>query len=236
MPQLGQRTAADDAQHFVVAPLALRSLRTELSFHQAAALHETLERRGDHGDAESIPPGHFVGRERTMSARKAKNKIARRIGNGLEKPLGDFLRRQRNTQRIAIAARVFDGDPALLARDRDFDDAVGLCKLKSGGTAAALQARSRFDLLGGQIAEAEEQVMNSIDRLRLVPLVEVLQLHLHLGQHVRVEELAQLGLAEKLTKLGLIDRQRLRLPFGQRRVAVVDEIRHVAEKQRSGKG
>ena len=101
---------------------------------------------------------------------------------------------------------------------------------------AALQVRSRFDLLGGQIAEAEEQVMNRIDRLRLVPLVEVLQLHLHLGQHVRVEELTQLGLAEKLTKLGLIDRQRLRLPFGQRRVAVVDEIRHVAEEQRSGKG
>ena len=52
---------------------------------------------------------------------------------------------------------------------------------------------------------------------------------------VGVEQLAQLGVADQLAQLRLIDRQRLRPALGERRVAVVEEARDVAEEQRRGK-
>ena len=48
---------------------------------------------------------------------------------------------------------------------------------------------------------------------------------------LRIEQLAQLRIAEQLTQLRLIHRQRLRAPFGKRRVAVVDVVGHIAEEQ-----
>ena len=74
--------------------------------------------------------------------------------------------------------------------------------------------------------------MHPVGAARLVHRVEVLQLRLHLGQRVLVQQLAQLGLAEQLAQLGLIDGQRLGPPLGQRRVAVVDVVGDVAEQQR----
>ena len=76
--------------------------------------------------------------------------------------------------------------------------------------------------------------MQRIDRLRLVPLVEMLQLHLHQRQRLGIEQIAQLGLAQKLAELTLVDGQRLRPSLRQWRIAVVDEICHVAKQQRAG--
>ena len=75
--------------------------------------------------------------------------------------------------------------------------------------------------------------MHAVHALRLVPLVEVLQLDFELVQCVGIEQLAQFGLAEELAELRLIDGQRLRTALGERRVAVVDVVRHVAEQQRA---
>ena len=72
--------------------------------------------------------------------------------------------------------------------------------------------------------------------LHLVLLVEVLQLPLDGVERVGIEQLAQLGVAEQLAQLRLIDRQRLRAPLGQRRVAVVDVVGDVAEEQRRANG
>ena len=60
----------------------------------------------------------------------------------------------------------------------------------------------------------------------------MLELPLELGDLAGVEQIAQLGVADELAQLRLIDGQRLRAPFGERRVAVVDEICDVAEEQR----
>ena len=62
--------------------------------------------------------------------------------------------------------------------------------------------------------------------------IELLQLPLDFGERVGVEQLAQLRFAEQLAQLRLIDRQRLRPAFGERRVAVVDVVGDVAEEQR----
>jgi hypothetical protein len=75
-----------------------------------------------------------------------------------------------------------------------------------------------------------------VDRFGFMAVVEMLQFELERVERIGVQQFAQLRLAEKLAKLRLIDRQRLRAALGQRRVAVVDEIRDVAEEQRSGEG
>src|SRR5262249_21776923 len=49
-----------------------------------------------------------------------------------------------------------------------------------------------------------------------------------------VEELAELGLAEELAELRVIDGERLRAALGERRVAVVNEIRDEREEERRG--
>jgi len=78
--------------------------------------------------------------------------------------------------------------------------------------------------------------VHGIRTARVVPLVEVLELSFVLLDDVRIEQLAQLGIAEQLAQLRVIDRQRLRPPFGQRGVAVVEEARDVPEQQRRGEG
>ena len=74
--------------------------------------------------------------------------------------------------------------------------------------------------------------MQTICGLHLVFVVEVLKLPLDLMQRVGIEQLPELGIPEQLAKLPLIDRERLGAPFRQRRVAVIDVVRDVAEEQR----
>ncbi len=52
-----------------------------------------------------------------------------------------------------------------------------------------------------------------------------------LGDRIGVEQLAQLGFAEELAQLRLIDRERLRAAFGERRVTVVDEVRDIRKQE-----
>ena len=65
--------------------------------------------------------------------------------------------------------------------------------------------------------------------------VEALQLYFNGGNLRRVQEVTQLRVTNQVTQLRLIDRQRLRAAFGQRRVTVVEEIGDVPEHQRCGK-
>ena len=61
---------------------------------------------------------------------------------------------------------------------------------------------------------------------------QALQLQLDLGDRLRVEELAQVLATEQLGEQLAVERERLRPPFGERRVALVHELRHVREQQR----
>ena len=63
-------------------------------------------------------------------------------------------------------------------------------------------------------------------------LAQPLQATLDLEDRLRRQQLAELGLAEELAQLRVIDAERLRAALGERRVAVVDEVRDVREEQR----
>src|SRR5207253_4358772 len=116
MTQFRERTPPNDAQHFVVAPLALRAAGTELAFDEPSALDEALECLRDDSDAEPITPRDIGRRERAMRPRKSQHEIADGIRDRLEKSLGD-PGRQRYAQRVAISTGVFRCDPTLLADD-----------------------------------------------------------------------------------------------------------------------
>src|SRR5439155_15824947 len=92
--------------------------------------------------------------------------------------------------------------------------------------------RARRDLVAREISETLQEIVDAVGMLRGAIGIEVLQLELELGQHVRVEELAQLGLAEQLTQLQRVDGERLRAALGKRLVSFVDEVTDVFEQER----
>jgi hypothetical protein len=98
---------------------------------------------------------------------------------------------------------------------------------------AIVDQRAQRELFQRQVPQTQQQVVNRIDRLRLVPLVEMLQLHLRLRERFLVQQLAELRLAEELAELRLVDGQRLRAALRERRVAVVEEVGDEAEQHRS---
>ena len=104
-----------------------------------------------------------------------------------------------HAERVAQPAGVLDGGPALLAGDPHLDDPA---RRRRAATASrrgvgAVDAPRR-DLVGGQRAEQPQQVGDALGVARLPVVGEPLQLALDLGEHVGVEQLAQLGPAEQL--------------------------------------
>ena len=77
--------------------------------------------------------------------------------------------------------------------------------------------------------------MNSVCRARAPVLRKTLRSLFHFRDGVGIEQLTQIGFAQQLAQLILIDGERLSAAFGQRRVAFVKKIGHVAEEQRRGK-
>src|SRR5207237_8795782 len=141
----------------------------------------------------------------------AHHEIADWIGARLHQTLG-HAGRQRNAERVAITARVFDGDEALFARDDDLDDASLRGELAN--RVARLDDRTCRDFVRRQIADAQQQIVNRVDRLRLVALVEVLQLDLRLFDRGGIEQLAQFGFAQERAEVRLVDGERLGAAFG----------------------
>ena len=77
--------------------------------------------------------------------------------------------------------------------------------------------------------------MPSAERARVVS-VRACKLLFDFGDGVGVEQFAQVGVAEQIAELLLIDGERLGAAFGERGVAVVDVVGDVAEEQRRGEG
>src|SRR5207237_5831104 len=94
--------------------------------------------------------------------------------------------------------------------------------------------RARGHLVARQVAEPQEQLVRGIGVPRGTIGQQVLELELELGEGVRVEELAQLDLAEELAELRRVHGEGLRAALGERCVAPVDEVADVLEEGRRG--
>src|SRR6202171_1213513 len=134
---------------------------------------------------------------------------------------------QGNTQRFAIAGAVLGGDPARLVGDAH-----------AGGAAFPLQLVEPFAtnpaglcLSGRQVAKPAQEVGGLIDVARPAFLQEPLQLQLERLDGAGVEKLAKFLGAEQLGQQLLVERQRLRPPLRQWRVALVHVLPDVVENQ-----
>ena len=80
--------------------------------------------------------------------------------------------------------------------------------------------------------------MDAVERRRLPVVGQGLEAQLEIGQRVRIEQLAQLLLAEQLAQQVAVERQRAGAALGDRRVAVVhvggDVVEHEAARERRG--
>ena len=152
---------------------------------------------------------------------------------GLEEGLRQAGRR-RHPERVAVEAGVLGGDVALLAGDPDQGDAaLGDQLLQHRGGRVAL-GDPLGALLGGEVAEVAEQLLQRVAVAGAARLGAVLELRLDLLQRLGVDQLAQLLLAEQLAQQVAVERQRRGAPLGVRRVALVHVGGDVVEEQRGG--
>ncbi len=213
----------------------------ELALEDAAVPRE-LGEGGEHGRlARRVAAGDVDRGERPVGAGVARDDLAQRVGLALEEGPGEALRRG-DAERVAQPAGVLGRGPPLLAGHVDPDRPPLPLELgepgpgRSHGVALRQRPHARGRLFPREVAEAEQQVVQPLGARGLARRVEALQRRLELGEGVAVEELAQLRLAEQLAQLRLVDGEGLGPPLGERRVALVEVVRDVAEEERGREG
>lgn len=155
------------------------------------------------------------------------------IPEGILDGLGECFghtHRERGTEGVPQPARVLDRRPVVGARDADPDGAAGGGEV--GRPSGLRPARGQFGI--GQRAEQPQSVGDTFGVLDAPVLRQPLEFALQLVQHVGVQQLAQLGLAQQLGEEAGVEREGRGTAFGERRVALVEELGDVAEEQRPG--
>ncbi len=138
-----------------------------------------------------------------MGAGVAANDVEQGVGRGLEKG-GWKARRERNTEGIADTGDVFNGKDAFFAGDAKFDGATGANQTFEGGIEVETSgALGQFG--AGEVAEAEEEVMDTVEGAGAVGVGEGLKLFLGFLDGVEVEEFTEISVAEELAELVLVD-------------------------------
>ena len=107
------------------------------------------------------------------------------------------------------------------------------CSIHSAAAPAGPSARTSSSGRR-QVAEAAQQVVQLVGRAGPAVLDEALQLELEVGQHLGVDQLAQLLGAEQLAQQVTVERQRGGPALGQRRVALVHVGGDPVEQQALG--
>ena len=235
-PQLRQGPPAKEAKDVRIAPFAFRAAGPELAAEQRPAADQAIE--GVLDDARWQPPAtrRFGAQERSMRPRPARKQPVERVHRGSEERLRDADRR-RDPDAVAIARHVLHGDPAVHAGDPDLHHASRRLQLPEPGLGGGRTALGpRRELVGREVAEPAQQVVDLVERGRPTVVSERLEAQLEVGEGIRVEELAQLLLAQQLAQQVAIERERLCPSLGEWRIAVVHVGGDVVEQQRAREG
>jgi hypothetical protein len=202
MAQGGQRGAPQPAQHLGVAPLALRAAGTQLAAHKLAG---ALQPRQHGREVEPVAVAQHAALERAVGARPAAHEPLHRVGHVVEEGGRKPARRDR-AERVAIQAGVLARDPALLAGDAQRDRAaLGAEPLQPGDHVGARHG-AQPQLVERQVADAPEHVVQRVRRVRARALGDPLQVRLDGLQRARVDQVAQLLLAEQLAQQVAVER------------------------------
>ena len=219
LAQRCERRPPQPPQDIGVAPLAFDAARAQLAADELVGPLEPGEDRLDRVRLERVASGRLSGRERSPRAGEATEQHVERVGNGVEIGLRQAARRH-HAERIAEQPRVLDRDQPLLAGHPHAQGAP-LC-LEHGGVRC-------IDLVVAEVAATPEQVVELVGRARIAG-----ELGFHLGQRVRVEQVAQLLLPEQLAQEVAVEGERLRPPLGGGRVVLVHVRGDVGEEKRRG--
>ena len=234
-PQSGEGSLPQDAQVLGVAEFPTDPTRAKLALQDAADPRQDPERGLDRGRSDSETPGDVVRPERSVGPGVPSDEIAQRVRHAIQKGLWE-PRGGGHTQGVAIAPGVLRRDEPGLFRNGDRGDPPvpvqranpTVCLL--GGIAALP------DLSPRQVPQPEEEVVDGIRMPGPPAGVQTLQSRLERRDRVRIEQLAQVRLPEQLAQARRIHGERLRPQLCQRGVPLVDEIPHIAEEERRGKG
>ncbi len=135
--------------------------------------------------------------------------------------------------------RVFDGNEARLAVHHGLERAAGPHELARPASGLLRRAAPGPELVLGQIANREQEVVHAIDVGGRAG--EALQRARVVLEDLRIEQAAQLRFAEELAQPREVEGERLRPPLRGRRVGVVDEggyerEEHARRKRRRSPG
>ena len=194
-PQGRERGPAQPPKDVRIAPLSLAAARAQLAPHE---LLLALEPPKLLLDLDAEPGRHLRGGERPAAACPTRDEGAQRVGHRLEEH-GGQARRRHDAERVAVAARILGGGEPLLPGDPDANGAP--FRLEDRGVGLV-------ELASAQVASQAQQVIQPLGILR-----ERAQRRLDLGERGRVDQLAQLLLAEQLPQKVPVERQRLSAPL-----------------------
>ena len=232
-PQPRQRLPPYQPQHLRIAPLAMNSARYEPALQHSPLMRQLTQSALHSRRVQRKPLCHDTERERPMRPRISPYQFQHRLHHRLQQRRRQ-PRRQRNPQPIPIPRRILRRNQPPLARNAQLQQPP-----PPHQPLHVRQQIRRFhtprQFIARQISQPQTQIVNPIRRPRSVRLLQALRDLLDLCNRIRVQQLAQIRLAQQLTQLLLIDRQCLRAPLRQRSIAVIQEICHVAEQQRSRK-
>ena len=133
-------------------------------------------------------------------------------------------------QGVAVAGSVFDGDEAELACDFEMEDAAGLYE-GGEGLEEVGGGEAQGDFVAGEVAEAEEEVVDRIGGTGALIFAEELKVGFDFRDGDGVEEFAEVGFAEEFLELRLIDGESGGAAFGEGGIGVIDEVADVSEEE-----
>ncbi len=231
LPEHGHRPPFDQAQHVRMAPLWPRRLGHEPALDHPPRGTAGRQAVADHARGEAEVHSELVRGEGPVRPAVPGDQVGHRVRDGYEMCLRDASGHGR-TQPVAQACGVLDDCPYVASGDPGAEDAT--LRLESFQPLTVHTPEQR--VLGGQRPQHPQQI-GSVLRPPGAPLLgQVLDLGHHLPDRLGLQQVAQVGLAQQLAQKGRVERERRRPPLGQRRVSLVQVLRHVAEEQGSGEG
>src|SRR5882757_8954930 len=194
--ETGERFAADLAQHFDIAPLAVDAAGAESSFHDAAIQQQHIQYAFDLLGIQGKAQGNFAQGEGPVGSSEAAKQFQHRRLDRLQQRSRDSWRKG-DAQGVTIARRILYRNQAPFSGYFDIQQAPAAEQPiyfvdEPGISEAALEFLAR------KITDAQQQIVNAVRRSNALGFEQALELLFHLVDGIGIEQLAQVGVSQQV--------------------------------------